>query len=335
MTFSGRFLLHIIEFAAMQGADRQFLLELTGHSPAELCEEDRRVSAEIYNRVIEEAVLRTGDALFGLHLGEQLNLSAAGLISQITQTSSTVKEALEHCCTFASLGCRALALTLVEEKEHFKLLLNPDLLWLNQSPESVRQTIDGYIAFSLREFHTLTRQKYFPLAIHYAAPQGLGTEEYFRVFNCDIRYNQKEYAIFFDKTQMRLPVITSNFDLLRVLVMHANQKLAIIQQEQGFYAAVKQSIVKLVKPDFPSLQQVAANLNISVRTLQRKLKEEGYTYKNILEELRKDFAFSYLQDPKLSINEIAYLLSYADATAFIRSFKRWTGQSPRQYRLRA
>lgn len=335
MTFSGRFLLNIIEFAVLQGADREALLLLSEHTPEQLCEEDRRVSSEIYNRLIEQAEVLTGDALIGLHMGEQLNLTAAGLISQITQTSSTVREALEYCCTFASLGCRALALSLEEEQNHFKLRLHPDPLWLQQSPRGVRQTIDGYIAFTLREFHTLTRQKYFPLAIHYAAAPEQGAEEYFRVFNCDIRYHQQEYAIFFDKAQVNLPVITSDYDLLRVLVMHANQKVAAIQQNQGFYASVKQSIVKMVKPEFPTLQQVAANLNVSARTLQRKLKEEGHTFKNILEELRKDFALSYLKDPSLSINEIAYLLSYADATAFIRSFKRWTGQSPRQYRLGA
>lgn len=332
MTFSGRFVLNIIEFAAMGGANRQKMLELSGFSAEELCDEELRVSAEVYNSIIEKAEEATGDKRIGLHLGEQLNLSAAGLISQITQTSRTVKEALEYCCEFAGLGCRALSLKLIEEKEHFKLQLTPDPFWLKNSPKSVMHTIDGYIAFSLREFHTLTRQKYFPLAIHYALPKGEGAEECFRVFNCDVQFNQAEYAIFFDKSQINLPVVTSDFDLLRVLVNHATTKLASIQQQQGFYSTVKKSILNLVKPDFPSVAQVAANLNVSVRTLQRKLKEEGFTYKTLLEDLKKEFALGYLKDPKLSIKEIAYLLSYADSTAFIRSFKRWTGKSPQQYR---
>ncbi len=332
MTFNGRFVLNMIEFAAMQGANRQELLELTNLKAEALSEEECKLDEAVYNNVVERIEKLTGDTFYGLHLGEQLNLSAAGLISQISQTSSTVKEALELCCEFASLGCRALPLVLTEEQERYKLSLSPDPLWLQNSPISVRHTIDGYVAFSLRQFHTLTRQKYFPLAIHYVGERIKGAEEYFRVFNCEVKFNQKEYALFFEKAQIHLPIVTSDYSLLRILVAHANEKVIAMQADAGFYAAVKKSIVNLVKPGFPTIQQVAANLNISVRTLQRKLKTEGHSFKELMENLRKDFAISYLKDPNLSINEIAYLLSYSYATAFIRSFRRWSGHSPKQYR---
>ena len=77
---------------------------------------------------------------------------------------------------------------------------------------------------------------------------------------------------------------------------------------------------------------VARRLAVSPRTLQRRLKEEGLTYKAIIEDLRKEFAISYMQQPNLSVSEIAFLLSYADASAFIRSFKRWEGASPASWR---
>ncbi len=332
MTFNGRFVLTMIEFAAMQGANRSELLELTQQKAEVLIQEECKVEEGIYNKVAERIEEMTGDSFFGLHLGEQLNLSAAGLISQISQTSATVKEALELCCEFASLGCRALPMTLSEEKDNYKLSFRPDPIWFQNSPVSVRHTLDGYVAFSLRQFHTLTRQKYFPLAIHYVGPRVKGAEEYFRVFNCEVLFQQKEYALIFEKAQIHLPIVTSDYSLLRVLVAHANEKMNTIQAEAGFYATVKKSIVNLIKPGFPSIQQVAANLNISVRTLQRKLQSEGHTYKKLMEDLRKDFAMSYLKDPNLNISEVAYLLSYSDATAFIRSFRRWTGHSPKQYR---
>ncbi len=332
MTFSGRFILNMIDFAMQQGVDRNLLVQMTGYSEAELCEESCRVEEAKYNAIAEQIVALSGDAFWGLHLGEYLNLSAAGLISQITQTSRTVKEALDYCCEFASLGCRALPMELVEKDAHFKLSLIPDPVWLQHSPVAVRHTIDGVVAFTLREFQTLTRQSYFPLAIHYALPAPANAKEYFRVFNCSVNFDQTEFALFFDKAQIKLPILTSDYDLLRVLVAHANEKLGQIEQREGFYGVVKKSIVNLVKPEFPSIHQVAANLNISVRTLQRKLKGEGFTYQKIMEDFRKDFALSYLKNPTLSIKEIAYLLSYADATAFIRSFKRWLGQSPQQYR---
>ncbi len=332
MTFSGRFLYDMIDFASFQGLDRAALLDICGLPVEELYKEDCRVTAEVYNRVVETCIKWSGNEYFGLHLGEFLNLSAAGLISQITQTSRTVKEALEFCCEFASLGCRALPMELEERENDYRLSFTPDELWWQDSPVAVRQTVDGMVAFALREFHTLTRQLYFPVDIHYFGPAPSGAEEYQRVFNCPVRFEQEGFAVFFEKAQIELPILTSNYDLLRVLVAHAEEKVRQIQQDEGYYGIVRKSILHLVKPEFPSVQQVAANLNISTRTLQRRLQQEGHTYQQILDNLRREFAMKYLKNPDLSIKEIAYLLSYADATTFIRSFRRWTNQSPQQYR---
>ncbi len=171
-TFSGRFTLAIIEVAVVKGARRVDLIEATGLTAGELGREEQRVDAARYNRVIELAVALTGDRLFGLHAGEQMTLAAAGLIGQITQTSSTVKEALEYCCEFASLGCRALPMKLDRHGEVYRLAFIPDRRWLAGSPESVRQTIDGTLAFMLRQFAALTRQTSLPARITLDKPAG-------------------------------------------------------------------------------------------------------------------------------------------------------------------
>ena len=88
----------------------------------------------------------------------------------------------------------------------------------------------------------------------------------------------------------------------------------------------------MVKPQFPTVQQVADHLNVSVRTLQRKLKQEGFTFQEVMDQLRKDFAMDYLSRPELSVGEVAFLLSYAETSAFSRAFKRWTGMTPVEYR---
>ena len=76
-----------------------------------------------------------------------------------------------------------------------------------------------------------------------------------------------------------------------------------------------------------------ANLNISVRSLQRRLREEDLTFKSALGELKRQFTLDYLCNNRLIIKEIAHLLDYADISSFIRSFRRWMGVSPEQYRL--
>ena len=332
MAFNGKFVMNMAHFATSQGGHLGELIALTGKSEEALKDESCIVENLVYNAVIETAVEATGDDFFGLHAGEYLNLSAAGLIVQITQTSETVKQALEYCCEFANLGCSALPMVLKEESDNYRVTLTPNELWKSQSAVAMRHTADGVLAFTIKEFHALTRMNHYPIAIHVTWPKPQDFGEYERVFGCPVRFNQDEISILFNKAHVEDEVVTSNYNLLRILVAHAEEKSARINDEIGFASLVKQSVVNLVKPGFPTIEQVAGHLNVSARTLQRRLHEEGTTYKELIDELRKDFAISYLKRPDLSISEVAYLLSYADTSAFNRSFKRWTGKTPKMFR---
>ncbi len=332
MKFRARFIANVIQFAALQGADRRILLKITAKSFEELNDEELMFEAGIYNQIMEEAVALTKDPYFGLHLGEHLSLSAAGLIVQIVQSSRTVLEGLNYLVEFANLGCQAMPFQLEQQVEEWQLSLHPNLIWQEQSEVAVRQTMDGMVMFTLREFHTLTRQKYAPKRIHFAYPRPAKFSEYERLFNCPVRFDQALTALYLDAHHVEEPVITNDYHLLQILVQYAHKKLQDLEKDGGFSNIVRQSIINLVKPQFPTIEEVAANLNISVRTLQRRLNEEAMTFKSVLDELRKQFAFDYLKNDRLSVKEIAYLLDYSDASSFIRSFKRWTGESPESFR---
>ncbi len=331
-SFNSRFLLNIIHFAVHQGADKQHLTALTHHSEEELCSEDLRVSAAIYDNVLASAVEQTGNSCFGLNLGEYLNLTALGILGQITQSSNTVHQALLHLCEFASLGCQALPIQLVEDSKHYRITFSANPLWEQYSPLSVEHTVAANLTFALREYHALTRYKHYPLAIHLrcAVPQRL--DEYKRLFQCPIYFNKDENAMLLNKALVNEPIVTSDHRLLPILLDHARQKLEDLEGQQGFSKRVKHTVLNLMKPQFPIVNQVATSMNLSVRTLQRRLKEEGQTYKAIMEDIRHQFAIQYLQRKDLNISEVAYMLDYAEASAFIRSFKRWEGTTPQAYR---
>lgn len=331
--FNARFIAHIIQFAGQQGADRKALVALTGKTELEeLNDPALRLEAPVYNRVLERSLEMTADANLGLHMGEFMNLSAAGLIVQIAQSSRTVQEALQYLVAFANLGCSALPYQLRELPEAWELFLVPAPLWEEQSPQAVRHTLAGAVLFTLRAFQSLTRQQHRPLRVHFAYPRPASLAEYERLIPCPVYFGQATTAIFMDKSHVAQPVITSDFDLLRVLVQHAEEKLVQMQADTGFVSVVQQSILHLVRPQFPGIEQVAASLNLSVRSLQRRLQEAGQSFQSVLDDLRHRFALDYLRREHLSVKEIAYLLDYADVSSFIRSFKRWEGRSPADWR---
>jgi len=140
MTFSGRFLLHMIQFAVRQGAAKKELLAAANFSQEALMDEDLRVEAVTYNAVVEAALAQVNDPFFGIHAGEHFNFSAAGLVAQITQTSATVKEALQYCCDFSMLACRAIPLSLEKADGEYVLRMKPrvwqSLIGINSYPSS-------------------------------------------------------------------------------------------------------------------------------------------------------------------------------------------------------
>ncbi len=331
MHFNGRFILNIAEFAAKQGADFDRLVALSNHDSESLAQADCRVGPEVYNRVLLAALDMTKDQWLGLHMGQHMHLSAAGLVLQIAQTSEDVLEAMNYCCHFSNLVCSAMPLSLHEFEKFYKVVMEPNPVWLSQSFICVEQTIYGHLIFSIREFRSLTHDRFLPqqVTLPFAPPDHKVLEQ---SLQCPVHCDAEEVAIYFHKHHFLEKIKTSDYKLLKILVEYAEARSRELDHSQKFYEKVLQSIVRLVQPTFPTVQQVAEHLNMSVRTFQRKLKKEGRSFQGLVDGLRKDFAVKYLANPGLSISEIAYLLDYADASTFVRSFKRWFGQTPGEYR---
>lgn len=332
MAFNGRFVVNLVHFAKKQGAESDDIFGLTGKTEAELFLEDCVVDDVSYNSVVEAVVELTKDPCFGLHAGENLNLAAAGLIMQLSQTCGTIKEAIKLSCQFANLGCDALPLSLVEKEKHYEIVITPKTPWAEKSFAALKHTTTGLIGFTIRQFHSLTQMKYYPMRIHFPWENDGKLAEYERVYGCPVHFNKKEISIFLTKKLVEEKILTSNYKLQRILLEYAEEKSAALKEEKGFVAVVKESVVLLKQTEFPSADRVASHLNMSTRSLQRKLQAEDYNYKKMIEELKKEFAVSYLKRKQLSVSEVAYLLGYADVSSFTRAFKKWFDQTPSEYK---
>lgn len=332
MAFNGRFILQMTHFAARRGANTEQLLQLSGQTVTELQQEQSTVSDDTYNRIAEQIITDTKDPFFGLHLGECMHLTAAGLIGQITQSAASVKQALELCCQFANLGCSALPLGLYQQPTAYQLRWQPSVSWAAQSPLAMRHTAEGMMVFTLREFQSLVRQPQAPIAVYLPWPAPSSMEEHRRIFGAPIHFNSQHIAIDLPINFVEQPIITADYELLRILVAYAEKKSANLQAEYGFLATVRQIVTQMQEHGFPAPKQVARHLNMSLRSFQRQLNMLGYNYQQLVDQLRQEMAMSYLRNPQLSVSEVGYLLHYADNTAFSRAFKRWQGISPSQWR---
>ena len=118
----------------------------------------------------------------------------------------------------------------------------------------------------------------------------------------------------------------------KVLVTHA-QTLLAQQSSSSPLEVIKDYIIKTIPDHVPEVEEVADYLNLSVRSTQRKLQEYGTSFSQVLDAIRKELAITYLQQTQNSVLYVSERLGFSEQSAFQRAFKRWTGQTPRQFRL--
>jgi AraC-like DNA-binding protein len=123
--------------------------------------------------------------------------------------------------------------------------------------------------------------------------------------------------------------------VLSVLIEHADLLVARLPRGPDLVERTRRAIGGRLRGREPTLEGVARELGMSERSLQRHLRDLGYTFNGLADEVRAATAHLYLGQPDMALAEVAYLLGFADQSAFHRAFKRWTGVTPKQARLRA
>src|SRR5262249_30331159 len=129
-----------------------------------------------------------------------------------------------------------------------------------------------------------------------------------------------------------LPILTSDPPLLSLLDQHAEQSLAARASPSRLLGRVRQSVRDNLRRESPSLETIAAALKMSPRTLQRRLGEEGASFQQLVDSVREELARVHVGQGKMTLAEIAFELGYAEQSAFLRAFKRWTGLTPTEFK---
>lgn len=282
------------------------------------------------NSLWKNAAHLTADPLFGCHFGESAQLAALGLIGQIIQASDTVGDAIAKGSALVELITDMFTVKTKYNGINFTLELLADRKNIKEYPHTYRH-MGGYLmVFVIHEMNGLLLEKIKPLFVQLPElPEN--TKEYERMFRCETIKKDNSHLLSFSSSILEIPVLSANYSLQQILL----QKLSIalpekqttsLWQNKIYYHLLSNSYLHTL-----SLEDVAANFNTSVRSLQRKLKEEGITYLEIVDNVKRNLAISYLENSNHQIKDIAYTLGYNGQSAFNKAFKRWTGESPSTY----
>lgn len=282
-----------------------------------------------YGITLWETILNCSNySLVGLSFGKNISFSALSWISGLTQSASNLKDAWKSFCDFSLLMGDMFFYTLKEEGNTYVIYYYPNEKWMIKSNSTASQACDHAMSLTitLSEFligkNIKVEQANFK---HHISKEHI--KEYEKVFH-KVNHSQEQNFIVFSKEIGEQIVIGSNEMVYSHMLAFCEQKLKELIHLEKFSDKVRSILAKKNSFYLPKLNEVAAMLHVSPRTLQRKLKEENILYHSLVEEFQIGQAKYLLMNKEIQLKEIAYLLGYSNTESFHRSFKRNTGLSP-------
>jgi AraC-like DNA-binding protein len=170
-----------------------------------------------------------------------------------------------------------------------------------------------------------------PLEVTFIYPEPKSRAEYERIFNCPVHFAKKDNSMTLDMRMGSLPVRMANPALLEHFEKYAQDFLAQMERNDATTKTVTKIILARLDDESLSIEKVACEMSVSVRTLQKRLEVEGVVFSDLLRDIRQRLARKYLHE-NYSVEQITYLLGFSEPSVFRKAFKKWMGVTPREYR---
>ena len=314
---------------------RPFLAVMRSHpgfpvailAPLEAMDPDERVPIATVHELLAGGMTLTGDPDLGLRAALAIEEGDYGALEYAARSCPTVGEAV------AVIGRH---MRLVNDALEFRLELDGEraIVQLDSAVVLPRAAADFQSAafqVAQRRYVPIELMPSYDVCFTHAAPAQLQTYE--QAFSPGrLHFDAPFNGFVFPASFLELPLPTADQKLHALLRKHAELLLAELPKAESLTERVRALIAKELSGGNPTVERVATALHVSTRTLGRKLEHEGTTFKDLLDDLRRRMALRYVGGRDLGLSEIAFLLGFSQTAAFHRAFRRWTGQTPLDYR---
>jgi AraC-like DNA-binding protein len=323
-----RSLLPPLDVLENMGFGKRQCLRGTGIMLSQLENPDSRLTFQQELAFYRNALELSGDSLIGLELGKPFIPQRYGLFGYALLSASTLRRALNLAVNFGQLTFSFFTFEFASTDTHAVFAMK-DPPPIDQELHDVY--LDRDMAAAVIGFSAVLGRN-IPLEEVHLAHDGHGRQsDYQDHFCCHVVFSSYPSRLRFGAALLDTPLPQSDPDSSLYFRQQCRMLIAKLKHQSYFADDVR--MLLLAKPGrFPAIGEVAGQLNVSVRTLRRRLNEENCSYRDLLEEVRYQLAKEYLLDTRLPLAEIAELLGYTEPGNFSHAFRRWSGHSPRAYR---
>ena len=321
---------HYVSVMEAKGVSASTLLTGVGVETADILAPDFTAEPSQYRAVVSNILKLDASSGIGFDMGLKLTVQDMGALGYAVMTCKSIRDTVKLWNRYGkTLVGNLLELDIVVEE------IDPDVVSIEYRG---RDILDPVFRFQVEEAlgmlmleQSLVGEAPIVERVSLAYPAPRHEHRYHELFGDTVRFGASRNRITMDKTWFNKNVRTSDDGFNRVCLEYCESSLRqmecnrpVTQRLRGYLLSRSGAL--------PSLAKSAAALNITERTLRRRLEEEGTTFRNVIEAWRMDRAREYFRQPDPSAKEVAYLLGFNEASALRHAFKKWTGQTINEYR---
>lgn len=329
-TVAGSVVLSLLKFGEAHGANLRPLEQQLRLSRETLAAPDTRVSTKVSHQVWEGLAQLLQAEHIGLDLAEHLDLDGLDVLGHLAVNSVNLRELLDRVVRYNRILHDAGR---VEYEVHGQMLLvYPGCRGLLHAVPRHVAEYSAALVLGIARLATRSPIRIDSVAFRHARPAS--TRRLKKVFGVEPTFDAVETVVTLEAKVLELPIAANQAGVVTYLDRYAQQLLESLPREENLVADVRRLLMVGLEKGAPTAAFVAAQLALHPRTLQRRLAAEGASLTELLDEARRILAERLLSENRLAIGEVAFLLGYAETSAFHRAFKRWTGRTPTQQRSR-
>jgi AraC-like DNA-binding protein len=305
------------------GIDVRPALECIQLTPGDLEKLAHEIPVRTVTDFWEATVRMTGQSGLGLRLAQYVRPESYEVFGCLIAASATLGNAALRATRLIGLVTQSVSFSLHCDGQRASLSVEP------LYPELLhREAIEFMVGAVHVIGRRITGRVLTPIEVRFTHAAPADTSHHQRLFAAPIRFGAPSNTLVFESKLLDLPLQSHDSSLCAALERQADELLGR-EPAHGFKAEVRAALAAELRGGDPSAEHVAVALAVHPKTLARRLRAEGTTFRRVVDELRLQLAERYLRQPGLSVEEVAFLLGYSDHSAFHRAFRRWTGRAPR------
>jgi AraC-like DNA-binding protein len=280
----------------------------------------------------QKAVHKIGEELIGIDVALQFVPMNFNALAYALMASENLAQMYLRLARYAHIITDAADVRFTMDGGAGRLSFMGDEALLNTVDDATRWSIFDYALLAVvRGSRMLFGGKFMPLEIRMQRQRPVNHAKLERVFRCVPVYGCDDNAVIVDMATLEKPLSYANLEVVK-----ASEDLMDRYRMHWGDRELPEQLSAILKELLPSgeprQEDVAQRLDMTLRTLQRRLGEHDTCYRDVLNDTRHQLAMNYLGSAHYSVGEIAFLLGFSEVSAFTRAFRRWTGASPREWR---